>query len=618
MDRTTKLVVAGCILGVGINIWWGIKHPLPAAPPKPEAAQSAAAPSASTSAGSSAPAAATPAPAPVNAGSIAAEPPFEIKAGQVTYTFTNQGGGILKAESHTANGSVEVELNKHGKAPIAALASEAKKVGDLNYKVVEKSDARVVFEAETSEHVLVRKEFTLPTGKDANNHLLGFKITLTNKGSNKLSADTYYLYTGASASARPNEIIKPSFVWNEAGDATSKDTNAFREGAGFLGFGGPILDFQKTAERLRWAGSMSRFDAHLLIADEKDDQPGKIWTERFAIDHSKDEFKDLTTKDYAIHGGASLPTVSIDPNGSHTFNYKLYLGPKIYAELNAIDSAGKHDYQSRFVMMYGNWLSPVSVTLVGIMRTFHGWFGNWGAAIILLTCCIRTLLWYPQSRSNATMKKMGLLSPKMKELQEKYKDDPQKMNVEVMKLYRDYGVNPLGGCLPMLVQIPIFFGFYRVLQSAAELRGQSWLWVQDLSLPDTVTHVPGFGWPLNILPLLMGISMILQMKLTPQPATADKTQAAMMKFMPLIFLWISYNFASALALYWTAQNLFNIMQSRITRLYQKDPVLEKVERPAAGASGSGGGSPFNPNQKPKKDKPGVPRPGGGGTKSRGN
>ena len=128
-------------------------------------------------------------------------------------------------------------------------------------------------------------------------------------------------------------------------------------------------------------------------------------------------------------------------------------------------------------------------------------------------------------------------------------------------------------------------------------------------------HIPGLGWPLNILPLLMGISMILQMKLTPQPATADKTQATMMKFMPLIFLWISYNFASALALYWTAQNLFNIMQARITRFYQKDPVLEKVERPAAGA---GGAAALNANQKAKKDKPSPPRPGGGGTKSRGN
>jgi YidC/Oxa1 family membrane protein insertase len=190
------------------------------------------------------------------------------------------------------------------------------------------------------------------------------------------------------------------------------------------------------------------------------------------------------------------------------------------------------------------------------------------------------------------------------------------MNSEVMKLYRDYGVNPLGGCLPMLVQIPIFFGFYRVLQSAAELRGQSWLWVKDLSLPDTVAHIAGY--PLNILPLLMGVSMILQMKLTPQPATVDKTQANMMKFMPLIFLWISYNFASALALYWTAQNLFNIMQSRITRLYQKEPVLEKVSRPpSAGSSGMGSPAALGNGTKQKKDKPSPPRPGGGGTKSRG-
>jgi YidC/Oxa1 family membrane protein insertase len=618
MDRTSKIAIAICLVGVGVNIWWGITHPLPPQPivdSRPAVAETSPASGATTqgAANPSTPAAA-PAPAPA-AGSIPTEAPFEITSGPVTYTFTNQGGGILKVVSHSATGGIEVELNKHAKAPIAALSSAVKSTADQNYKVVEKSNAKVVFERETDTHLVVRKEFILPAGKEANPHLVQLKLTLTNKGEAALTPDGYYLYAGASASTRPNEIIKPSFLWNDAGDTTANDTNAFREGSGFLGFGGPILDIQKSFQRLRWAGSMSRFDALLLISDEKDDQPGKIWTERFTIDHSADEFKDISTKDYAIHGGASLPPVPLEPNTPHTFSYKIYMGPKIYRDLSAIDDDGpKPDYQTRFVMMYG-WFTMISAFLVRVMRLFYSWFGNWGAAIILLTCCIRTFLWYPQSRANATMKKMGLLSPKMKELQEKYKDDPTKMNTEVMKLYRDYGVNPLGGCLPMLVQIPIFFGFYRVLQSAAELRGQSWLWVKDLSMPDTVTHI--MGYPLNILPLLMGVSMILQMKLTPQPAAADKTQANIMKFMPLIFLYISYNFASALALYWTAQNLFNIMQSRITRLYQKDPVLEKVARPALSAAAPGSPAGLGNGTKPKKDKPSPPRPGGGGTKSRG-
>jgi YidC/Oxa1 family membrane protein insertase len=164
----------------------------------------------------------------------------------------------------------------------------------------------------------------------------------------------------------------------------------------------------------------------------------------------------------------------------------------------------------------------------------------------------------------------------MKELQEKYKDEPAKQQMEVMKLYKDYGVNPVGGCLPMMLQIPIFFAFYGVLQNAAELRGQPFLWVQDLSMPDTVTQI--LGYPLNPLPLIMGITMILQMKLTPQPATMDKSQRMIFMFMPFIFLFICYNFAAALSLYWATQNLFAIFQSWAMKLYMPEPKLQKVER----------------------------------------
>jgi YidC/Oxa1 family membrane protein insertase len=184
------------------------------------------------------------------------------------------------------------------------------------------------------------------------------------------------------------------------------------------------------------------------------------------------------------------------------------------------------------------------------------------------------------------MKRMGLLAPKMKELQEKYKEDPQRQQMEVMKLYKDYGVNPVGGCLPLFLQMPIFFGFYSVLENAAELRGQPFIgWVHDLSIPDTVAHVMGYS--INPLPIIMGITMILQMKLTPQPQTVDKTQKMMFTIMPFFFLYICYNFAAALALYWSTQNIFSIFQSWIMKLYMPEPKLEKKVRqpkPAAGPS----------------------------------
>jgi YidC/Oxa1 family membrane protein insertase len=147
------------------------------------------------------------------------------------------------------------------------------------------------------------------------------------------------------------------------------------------------------------------------------------------------------------------------------------------------------------------------------------------------------------------------------------------MNQEMMKLYKDYGVSPLGGCLPVLLQMPIFFGFYRMLQYAAELRHESFLWVADLSQPDTITYIAGY--PINLLPLLMAVTMVLQMKMTPQ--TADKTQQRIFQFMPLIFLFICYNFASALSLYWTTQNIFSIGQTWLMQR-QPDVTLEKKKR----------------------------------------
>ena len=156
---------------------------------------------------------------------------------------------------------------------------------------------------------------------------------------------------------------------------------------------------------------------------------------------------------------------------------------------------------------------------------------------------------------------MQALQPKMTEMREKYKDDPQAMNVEVMKLYKQHGVNPFGGCLPMLVQIPIFFGFYNMLGTAVELRNSKFLWVDDLSQPDTIFHVAGF--PINVLPLLMAGTMLWSMAL--QPKSGDQMQQRVMMFVPLIFISFCYNFASALALYWTVQNIFSIVQLYVTR-----------------------------------------------------
>jgi YidC/Oxa1 family membrane protein insertase len=178
-------------------------------------------------------------------------------------------------------------------------------------------------------------------------------------------------------------------------------------------------------------------------------------------------------------------------------------------------------------MNYGHF-EILIVPMLWILHLVHSFTGNYGVAIILLTLLIKTITWPLQSISNHSGKKMQALAPELKKLQAKYKDQPEKLNTETFAMYREYGVNPFGGCLPALVQMPVFFSLYYMLQNAGELRGQSFLWIHDLTQPDTVAtwhHVA-----LNPLPLMVtGLTMVM-MRMTPQ-MSSDPTQARIAQFM---------------------------------------------------------------------------------------
>jgi len=197
------------------------------------------------------------------------------------------------------------------------------------------------------------------------------------------------------------------------------------------------------------------------------------------------------------------------------------------------------------------------------------------------------VFWPLTQASTRSMKRMQALQPQVKAIQEKYKDDPMKMQKKMGELWKEHKVNPAMGCLPMLIQIPFFFGFYRMLQSAIELRGASFLWACDLSQPDTVWIIPGLNFPLNPLPLIMGATQLWQTRLTPPSPGVDPVQQKMMQYMPLIFLFILYNFSSGLTLYWTVQNLLTIVQMKVTKANDPAAAAQKNQtpgRPAAPAT----------------------------------
>ena len=244
----------------------------------------------------------------------------------------------------------------------------------------------------------------------------------------------------------------------------------------------------------------------------------------------------------------------IQPGQRQQYTYSVYFGPKT---MGALKAAG---HQLERSINFG-WFDVMAKPTLYLLNFLHGYVGNYGVAIILVTVLIKLLFWPVSQKGMKSMKTMQKLQPKMAKLREKYKDDKQMQQQEMIKLYQTYKVNPVGGCLPMVIQIPVFFALYKVLLQTIELRhAPFFLWIADLSAPDRLPI--GFDLPfiggIPVLTLLMGATMFLQQKMT--PATGDPTQQKVMMFMPVIFTFMFLNFASGLVLYWFVNNLLSIGQ----------------------------------------------------------
>ncbi|MFO7599616.1 MAG: membrane protein insertase YidC [Candidatus Desulfacyla sp.] len=252
------------------------------------------------------------------------------------------------------------------------------------------------------------------------------------------------------------------------------------------------------------------------------------------------------------------PPISINPSELRASRYALYLGPR---DLGILKDFGRNlDRAINF-----GWTDIIAKPLLYVLRFFDTYIHNYGLSIILLTILVKILFWPLTHKSYKSMKEMQKLQPRMAKLREKYKNDKQKLNQEMMALYKTYKVNPMGGCLPMIIQIPVFFALFRVLGGCIELRHAPFaFWINDLSAPDRLFHfpfqipfmTPPYGIP--ILTLLMGASMFIQQKMTPTPG--DPAQAKIMMFLPIIFTFMFINFPSGLVLYWLVNNILSIGQ----------------------------------------------------------
>ncbi|MEW6272443.1 MAG: membrane protein insertase YidC [Thermodesulfobacteriota bacterium] len=232
-----------------------------------------------------------------------------------------------------------------------------------------------------------------------------------------------------------------------------------------------------------------------------------------------------------------------------TVGYTLFIGPK---DVDQLEAAG-HDLARAMNL---GWFGPISLFLLSILSLSHRFTGNYGLDIIILTVLVKLAFWPLTQKSFQSMREMQKLQPEMQKLREKYKDDAKQMNAEIMELYKRHKVNPLGGCLPMLLQIPVFFGLYQLLANTIELRhAPFFLWIHDLAAPERL-EILGYGVP--VLTLLLGASMFLQQKMA--PPQGDPTQQKIMMFMPVIFTFMFIGFPAGLTLYWLTNNVLTIAQ----------------------------------------------------------
>jgi YidC/Oxa1 family membrane protein insertase len=368
----------------------------------------------------------------------------------------------------------------------------------------------------------VLKRFRFKRGS----YLIDVAYEITNKSDKPIAPQAYFQFL-RDANAPSEEAAQ---------------TNAF---AGVTTFTGPALYTEGSKFAKIDFSDIAKGKA-LPVKSAKDGWIGMIqhyfvsaWLPKPGVER---EFQANKVTDTLYTAATIVPVGMVAPGATASVEVPLYIGPQETEKLEKIAPG------LDLVVDYG-WLTILAAPLFWLLKWIHGLVGNWGWAIVILTILIK-LVFYPlNAKAGRSMAQMKVLAPKMEKLKELYGDDRQKLNQAMMELYRTEKINPLGGCLPIVVQIPVFIALYWVLLASIELRHAPWWgWIQDLSAPD----------PYFILPVIYAVSMFVQTKLNPQPA--DPVQARIMLAMPIVFSIFFLFFPAGLVLYWVVQNLLSILQ----------------------------------------------------------
>lgn len=357
---------------------------------------------------------------------------------------------------------------------------------------------------------------------NADSYLIKEKIRLINAGEQPRSVRVGYTVASDASNAAGGRYDSMRVAWDNDGSLSEESSGKTLESTGVQATG-----------KIYWAGAMSTYFLAAVLPGEINDVTVKGLLQKTVYRTAVEE-----------------PESMLAPGQEKTLTVSYWLGPKERAQLTAVS-----EQLAKSIDL--GMFSIIAKGLLWLLEFFHKYVNNWGLAIILLTVVIKAVFWPLTAKSYASMEKMKKLQPMMTAIREKHKDNKELMNKEVMALYKTYGVNPASGCVPILIQLPVFFGLYQALLTSIELRHAPFitylpftdkLWLADLSAKD----------PFYITPIIMGLTMFLQQRMSP-PAT-DPTQQKIMMFLPLIFTVLFLGFPAGLVIYWLVNNILSIFQ----------------------------------------------------------
>jgi YidC/Oxa1 family membrane protein insertase len=491
---------------------------------------------------------------------------------QARYIFTSHGGGLKAIElknypemvGHKARRQQQTELatlNNRAPVPAFALIGDERLQGDGLYRL-SRTDNGVRAEQQLSQGLTIVKDFQLST-----NFLLSVGVRLENRSDQSLLLPAAELVVGTATPVNAHDDgMHMGVMWYDGSSSVSIAEPYFANRKLGCLPGTPRTNYIAGASNVVWGAVHNRFFTMMAIPPAT--EPAPVLVSRRVLlppptAEERAEDPKMTAAPFGFQTAFVYPAAELAPGAAMERRYDLFAGPKEYRTLDRLGSRFGNNLD--LIMGFGGFFGFFAKGLLLSMNGLHAIGLSYGLAIIGITIIIKLLFWPLTQVSTRSMKRMQTLQPKMKELQEKYKDDPKKMNQKMMEFMKENKINPAAGCLPILIQIPVFIGFYKMLQTAIELRGAAFLWAGDLSQPDTIFMLPGLEFPVNPLPLIMGATQLWQARLMPVSPGMDPVQQKMFQYMPLIFIFILYNFSSGLTLYWTVQNLLTIAQMKLTR-----------------------------------------------------